>query len=137
MHDWWLALCAACFGTLVYSPAAPILYRQHDRNVSGARRRSFAARIRRQLSVEGMDAINAYRLKVARQAEAFLEFYGAELPEPAQRYLAATARLKAGSGLAGIARCARAGIRLQSGMMNAAIIYSAVAGLLRRSKAAE
>ncbi len=37
MHDWWLALCAATFGRIVYVNKTLVLYRQHERNVVGAR----------------------------------------------------------------------------------------------------
>jgi rhamnosyltransferase len=37
MHDWWLALCAAAVGELLYLPEATLLYRQHDANAVGAR----------------------------------------------------------------------------------------------------
>lgn len=37
MHDWFLALLASAMGNLVYINEATELYRQHDRNVLGAR----------------------------------------------------------------------------------------------------
>jgi glycosyltransferase involved in cell wall biosynthesis len=37
MHDWWLALCAAALGRLLYVPEATVLYRQHGRNAQGSR----------------------------------------------------------------------------------------------------
>lgn len=37
MHDWWLALCAAAMGEVVYLPEATVLYRQHGRNALGSR----------------------------------------------------------------------------------------------------
>jgi glycosyltransferase involved in cell wall biosynthesis len=37
MHDWWLALCAAALGEILYLPRATVLYRQHDRNAAGSR----------------------------------------------------------------------------------------------------
>jgi glycosyltransferase involved in cell wall biosynthesis len=37
MHDWWLALCAAALGEILYCPGATVLYRQHDRNAAGSR----------------------------------------------------------------------------------------------------
>jgi rhamnosyltransferase len=37
MHDWWLALCAAALGEILYLPEATVLYRQHDRNTIGSR----------------------------------------------------------------------------------------------------
>jgi glycosyltransferase involved in cell wall biosynthesis len=36
MHDWWLALCAAGAGNLVYLPEAMTRYRLHGSNVAGA-----------------------------------------------------------------------------------------------------
>ncbi|TCD53737.1 glycosyltransferase family 2 protein [Alloscardovia theropitheci] len=37
MHDWFLALCACAFGSLVFIDKPGELYRQHDSNVLGAR----------------------------------------------------------------------------------------------------
>ncbi len=37
MHDWWLALCAGCFGRLEYMPEKLVKYRQHDKNTIGAK----------------------------------------------------------------------------------------------------
>lgn len=37
MHDWWIALVAGCFGKIGSLPTAPILYRQHGNNDTGAR----------------------------------------------------------------------------------------------------
>ena len=37
MHDWWLYLSAAAFGTVVYDKKSGILYRQHRRNEVGMR----------------------------------------------------------------------------------------------------
>lgn len=36
MHDWWLALCAALEGDIVYEMAPTIFYRQHSSNTVGA-----------------------------------------------------------------------------------------------------
>ena len=37
MHDWWLALIAACFGKIGFVRQATILYRQHHANEVGAK----------------------------------------------------------------------------------------------------
>jgi rhamnosyltransferase len=37
MHDWWLALCAAALGEILYCPRATVLYRQHGQNAAGSR----------------------------------------------------------------------------------------------------
>ena len=37
MHDWWMALIAACFGKIGFVREATILYRQHRKNQVGAK----------------------------------------------------------------------------------------------------
>ncbi len=37
MHDWWIALIAACRGHILFIPEAKVLYRQHTSNVLGAK----------------------------------------------------------------------------------------------------
>ena len=79
MHDWWIALCAACFGRISCVREALSLYRQHGANVIGARPsgslREMAERPARQAQVE-----ENYRRMFA-QAEAFLEMYGERLTD--------------------------------------------------------
>jgi glycosyltransferase involved in cell wall biosynthesis len=36
MHDWWLALCCAALGEILYLPEATVQYRQHGRNALGS-----------------------------------------------------------------------------------------------------
>jgi glycosyltransferase involved in cell wall biosynthesis len=52
MHDWWLAQCAAAFGTLLFLPDATVQYRQHSANVVGSRGvlRLYVDALRRPLS---------------------------------------------------------------------------------------
>ncbi len=37
MHDWWLYLVVSCFGKVYYDNNSHVLYRQHGKNVCGAR----------------------------------------------------------------------------------------------------
>lgn len=37
MHDWWLALCAAYYGKIAVINEKLVLYRQHDKNIIGAK----------------------------------------------------------------------------------------------------
>jgi len=39
MHDWWIYLCISAFGKVIYDDQAYVLYRQHDNNVIGGRRK--------------------------------------------------------------------------------------------------
>ncbi|RBM02292.1 glycosyltransferase family 2 protein [Acidithiobacillus ferridurans] len=38
MHDWWIAMVAVAFGKIEFIPESTILYRQHGRNDTGAKR---------------------------------------------------------------------------------------------------
>ena len=38
MHDWWIALVASAFGKIDYTPETTILYRQHGKNDTGAKK---------------------------------------------------------------------------------------------------
>lgn len=82
MHDWWLALLAACFGTLVFVPESLYQYRQHGDNVLGAgegsRLLEFADRPGRSHQVK-----ERYR-QMFLQAEELERMYG-ERMETAQR----------------------------------------------------
>jgi glycosyltransferase involved in cell wall biosynthesis len=43
MHDWWLGICTAAFGKSDIVDEPTLLYRQHGKNETGAKRYSFAA----------------------------------------------------------------------------------------------
>ncbi|WP_347156791.1 glycosyltransferase family 2 protein [Pontibacter chitinilyticus] len=45
MHDSWFMLVATCFGQIGYLPEQAMLYRQHARNVIGARQKMFFQKI--------------------------------------------------------------------------------------------
>lgn len=50
MHDWWIYLCASCFGEVVYDSVPYIYYRQHGDNTVGVRKNhmsEFLERIQR------------------------------------------------------------------------------------------
>ena len=70
MHDWWLALCAAYFGTLAFLPQQLVQYRQHGHNVIGAK--SFWHGLNPFNNwVRGWQAGNAEFLETVTQARAF------------------------------------------------------------------
>ena len=70
LHDWWMYLSAACFGTVVYDDAAFLYYRQHSANVVGMSN-CFLGRWKRRLFRAGV-----LRGKIARQARDFCRAYG-------------------------------------------------------------
>lgn len=69
LHDWWMYMTAACFGTVVYDTYAYVLYRQHPGNQVGmqpAWMQRQAARLRRAGQLKGL---------LSAQAEDFFEVY--------------------------------------------------------------
>lgn len=92
MHDWWLALCAAWFGSLRHLDRKLVRYRQHEGNVIGAR--SFWQGIRPGRSAIGRWQIgNLELLATLDQAGAFLERFEHRLDPEAKEAVAAYAYL--------------------------------------------
>lgn len=85
MHDWWVALCASCLGTIFYVPEPLLKYRQHEHNVLGARNtgsvEDLKERIQRQKQVE-----ENYR-RMFQQAAAFGKEFGRRLNVSQRRTL--------------------------------------------------
>lgn len=73
MHDWWIALVAACFGHVCALDAPTIYYRQHSSNDTGAKSYGVASYVKRK-NVILID-------KKIRQAELLLERYGMKISE--------------------------------------------------------
>ena len=70
MHDWWLALFAGFFGRLHFMPQTLVKYRQHDKNVIGAK--SFWHGLNPFTNwVKGWRRGNAEFLDTVKQAKAF------------------------------------------------------------------
>ncbi len=96
LHDWWIALAAAAFGRIERLDEPTVLYRQHGCNQIGAVRwgprhvaRKLGCLFDRNYLAAGLEASQ-------RQAAAFLERFGPELP-PAKR--------RAVEAYAGLGRC--------------------------------
>lgn len=89
MHDHWMALTAAAFGSIIYIPESLYFYRQHGENAVGAERGSRISEVLKRLGMlkggrsrEEMDehSRSVYRA-LFLQAEDFLRIYGADLSE--------------------------------------------------------
>ena len=77
MHDWWLALIASAFGRIRYIDTATVKYRQHDKNVIGAKN---TRSIRYLFSkMYNNNDIRRSIIKTTLQAKRFVEAYGNRL----------------------------------------------------------
>lgn len=63
MHDWWLSLCAAAFGSIEAVNEPTILYRQHGKNDTGAKKFSLIRILNGKLK---RMIVPSYRLKMQR-----------------------------------------------------------------------
>lgn len=77
MHDWWITLAAACFGTIVCLKKPTILYRQHRKNVIGATRVNTPKFLLQRIT--GNTQIKETLNLSITQAKTFLDVYQKEL----------------------------------------------------------
>lgn len=92
MHDMWFALIAAAFGKIGFIDKTTMLYRQHGRNVKGARNMktiSYTLKKMRQMNEIHAGLVNQYR-----QAEEFLKLYDVSLSKEQKVILKDYASLK-------------------------------------------
>ena len=93
MHDWWIGLVASAFGRKVFLASPYTRYRQHDRNVIGAHRWGLRYIIQRGREILSADGARRAVHPVVRQARAFHERFGGELPMELQSQLLAVMTL--------------------------------------------
>jgi len=90
MHDWWLALVATTFGRIGHLPTPTVLYRQHGKNDTGARKFGLGDLIRR---LTQRTQIRDELRKIQRQGGAFLHRFHSRLTPEQQRMLQTFSRL--------------------------------------------
>lgn len=74
LHDWWIAMVASAFGKIAYINEPLILYRQHEKNDTGAKQYGLRYFIKKFFSKPSF-------AKYIQQSKAFLALYGQELDE--------------------------------------------------------
>lgn len=94
MHDWWVACVAAAFGRIVALPTPSLWYRQHSANAIGARDAVLPASLPARAERAAVALARTSRVRTdiaaaARQAQALLARYGAELSDREGRFLRA------------------------------------------------
>lgn len=98
MHDWWLAIVAAAFGTIRFVPEPLVGYRQHTGNAIGAKQYSVG------LLIEQMGSAQRIRRSMAatfEQAAAFLALYEEALSDQQRDVVSAFATLPTSGFLEG------------------------------------
>lgn len=87
MHDWWLGLVAATFGTIDVLNKPTLLYRQHGKNDTGAKKwkgfKSYMAAVKKVSSQKGLSDLRQSVSRCITQADAFFKRYHQDLT-PAQ-----------------------------------------------------
>jgi glycosyltransferase involved in cell wall biosynthesis len=91
--DWWLALVACAFGSVVYLPDPTVLYRRHPGNDSLAPIGGNGFRTMR-FAREAKATVEFLIRQSSGQARAFHDRYGKEMPEPEAEALRAAATLE-------------------------------------------
>ncbi|PCH62200.1 MAG: hypothetical protein COC19_03145 [SAR86 cluster bacterium] len=79
MHDWWLAINAAAFGSIVFENSALVNYRQHGKNTLGAKPHIKTSLVSRVLKIHVINSHIPLFAEVSRQALAFLQVYANKL----------------------------------------------------------
>ncbi|WP_333804603.1 glycosyltransferase family 2 protein [Sulfurospirillum sp.] len=74
MHDWWIAMVASTLGKIAYIDEPLMLYRQHEKNDTGAKQYGLKYFVKKIFAKPSFE-------KYIVQSKAFLELYGKELNE--------------------------------------------------------
>jgi len=86
MHDWWLMLIASAFGKIAPLDGKTILYRQHGKNDTGAKKvKALSFKIHKLLNYKEIKkALN----ETYPQAQSLLDIYGSKLTQEQKKLLA-------------------------------------------------
>lgn len=120
MHDWWIALTCAAFGKIVVVNKATMMYRQHDKNVVGAKSYAWGSYWKRLDKIKESETAN---LSIIRQAEAFKRRHLDALSQPNYDALNAFCQLLQTSRFTRVSRLLRFRI-LKHGFVRNVFLFS-------------
>lgn len=78
MHDWYIYMCLATFGKIIYSPISTLLYRQHENNVIGGGNSFFEVMKRR---VKRFNNFSENTYPVYKQGKEFKKLWSEDMCE--------------------------------------------------------
>ncbi|AMC01351.1 Chondroitin polymerase [Aerococcus viridans] len=82
IHDYWIALQCLLEGKVFAVPEMLILYRQHDKNVIGAKKLSLTSKIKKYLNnFNYVDEMHSQRLKMSRELISYLKAVDKEVDD--------------------------------------------------------
>lgn len=97
MHDWWLALLAACFGKIGYVDRPLSLYRQHGDNTLGARSSRDVTQYAERLTEEKNRQVKENYRKMFAQASCLMELFPDQLDREQKEIIRAFLRIPSGN----------------------------------------
>lgn len=132
MHDHWLALVAAACGAMEAIDRPCILYRQHGRNLIGAKPPSAASTAQRIRQTLFSGERRGVLMRYARQAATLLARYGREMSEEQRRATTTLATLWSMPRWRRFVRLRRSGLGLRGFLRNVALFVVVTRGAATR-----
>lgn len=127
MHDWWISLVAMFFGKIVFLDKTTILYRQHSKNVLGARDNTLKRYLHSFFNGKGVVRVLSFTEKVSKQAKLFQTVYGNNLSSHDVKLFELCFLFDCKHGFFNMAKLMfKDKIRLQGFKRNLAILYASL-----------
>lgn len=89
MHDWWVALCASTYGKIIFIDQPLNLYRQHEKNTIGAKKRKIHISIKS--FINRIKTVKKYNISILKQLNELKKIPG--LNDDKKKLLCDTIRL--------------------------------------------
>ena len=124
MHDWWVALTAYCFGVIIFDKSQTIMYRQHDGNVIGEKKRTLMMKIKSLLNGIGLGKIKKHKYNSSKQITSFISNYGAKIEKKQLLKMQLVQKLGANPSISDVLNLFYSGIFMSGWYVNVALLLS-------------